>query len=184
MDINAKKINIVGTSGSGKSTFSKRLSTMLSREYIEMDALFWNENWSCPSEDVFLSRLKIALEKSEWILDGNYSNTIPVKWKNIDMVIWLDFSFSRTFFQALKRAITRIFTKEELWAGNKETFKKTFLSKDSILLWTIKTYKRNRIQYEMMMLSEQYSHIRFIRLLSPKDCSEYLKNNIKHQASL
>lgn len=35
------KINVVGTSGSGKSTFSRRLAAQLAIPYIEMDALFW-----------------------------------------------------------------------------------------------------------------------------------------------
>ena len=35
------KINVVGTSGVGKSTLAKRLAALLSVPYIEMDTLYW-----------------------------------------------------------------------------------------------------------------------------------------------
>ncbi|HAS8389693.1 TPA: adenylate kinase, partial [Vibrio vulnificus] len=78
--------------------------------------------------------------------------------------------FSRTLFQAVKRALIRIVTKQELWgkAGNVESFKKSFLSKDSIILWTLKTYKTNRIFYNELLNDSRYSHIKFVRVTSPK----------------
>ncbi len=39
------KLNVVGTSGSGKSTFSKALAEKLAIEHIEMDQIFWGPNW-------------------------------------------------------------------------------------------------------------------------------------------
>ena len=173
-----KKINVVGTSGSGKSTFAQNLSNTLSIEYIEMDALFWGENWVSPQDEEFWKKLKNSLNKKEWVLDGNYTSTIPLKWKHVDTVIWLDFSFSRTIFQAFRRAVIRISTNKELWVGtgNKESFRRTFLSKDSVLLWTLKTYKRNRTNYKKMMTLKKYSHIKFIRLSSPTACYKFLSN--------
>jgi len=88
-----KRINIIGTSGSGKTTFGKRLAKVLSIEYIEMDQLFWGKNWYWPSDEEFFSKLKSELEKKLWILDGNYTRSIPIKWEKVDTVIWLDFSF-------------------------------------------------------------------------------------------
>ena len=40
-----KRINVVGTSGSGKSTFSQVLANKLNYPYLEMDAMFWKPNW-------------------------------------------------------------------------------------------------------------------------------------------
>ena len=161
-----------------KTTFGKNLAAVLSVEYIEMDALFWGKDWYWPSDDEFFPKLAFALEKDQWILDGNYTRTIPIKWKNVDAVIWLDFSFFRTMFQALKRVVSRSITKKELWpgTGNKESFRKSFFSRESILLWTLKTYKKNRIKYKAIMADEQYSHINFIRLKSPRECSGYLNS--------
>ena len=41
-----KRIMVVGTSGSGKTTLADTLSERLGLPRIELDALFWEENWS------------------------------------------------------------------------------------------------------------------------------------------
>jgi len=172
------RINVVGTSGSGKSTFCKELSKVLSIPHIEMDAVFWGKNWYWPSDEEFFTNLKNELSGDAWILDGNYTRTIPIKWENVQVVIWLDYSFKRTLLQAIKRAFLRSLTREELWAntGNKESFRKSFFSKDSIILWTIKTHKRVRKKYEKFMMNDAYSHIEFVRLRSPEETEEFLHN--------
>ncbi len=91
--------------------------------FVELDAIFWGPDWSFPDDEVFFRKLASALEGENWVLDGNYTRTISLKWDNIDTVIWLDFSFTRILYQAVTRAVTRIFTGEELWddTGNRET---------------------------------------------------------------
>ena len=49
------RINVIGTSGSGKSTFSSELSKALSIKHIEMDKVFWGKDWYWPSDDEFFS---------------------------------------------------------------------------------------------------------------------------------
>ena len=174
-----KRINIVGTSSSGKTTFSKSLSAVLGIDYIEMDAIFWGPNWYWPSDEEFFSDLKEVLkEKDAWILDGNYIRTIPIKWEKVELVIWLDYSFIRTLLQALQRTIKRSFTKEELWVGtgNRDSFIKSFFSKDSIILWTIKTHKKVSCKYEKFMNDENYSGLKFLRLRSPAESKKLLKH--------
>ena len=171
-----QRINVVGSSGSGKSTFSRKLSTILSVTHIEIDAIFWQPNWQEPEEDIFCSKLSAEiLPLSNWVLDGNYTRTIPIKWKNVQVVIWLDYSFIRTVFQAIKRAVTRAFSQKELWVGtgNKETWRRLF-SKDSIVLYTIKTHSKVRRKYELLMLDKSYSHIEFVRFRSPKESEQFL----------
>lgn len=174
-----KRINIVGTSSSGKTTFGKSLSAVLGINYIEMDEIFWGPDWYWPSDEEFFSNLRKVLKNNDaWILDGNYTRTIPIKWENVELVIWLDYSFNRTLLQALKRSIIRSFTKEELWVGtgNRESFKKSFFSKDSIILWTVKTHKNVRRKYEKFMNDTNYSSIKFLQLRSPKESKNFLKN--------
>jgi hypothetical protein len=98
-----------------------------------------------------------------------------------EMVIWLDYSFFRILFQALPRAVKRSITKEELWVGtgNRESFKKSFFSKDSIILWTIKTHKKVRRPYTNYMKDEKDSGIQFLKLKSPSASASFLKH-LKH----
>ncbi|MCL6352222.1 shikimate kinase [Pectobacterium polaris] len=175
------RVNIIGTSGSGKSTLARRLSEKLAIPYIEMDALFWLKDWQERTDADFFQRLESALEPGNWVLDGNYNRTRDIKWRNVDVVIWVDYSFSRTLFQAVRRAFLRAWRKEELWSGtgNKESFLRSFLSRNSIILWTIKTYSRNRKRYLADLADPRYRHIRFITLRSPRECETFLQHFLK-----
>ena len=170
------RINVIGTSGSGKTTFSEALSKTLSLPHIEMDALFWQANWKPSDNEYFFPKLQSALNHNCWILDGNYSETCKIKWQHVQTVIWIDYSFPRTLYQAFKRVITRSLSKQELWpgTGNKESFKRAFFSKHSILLWTISTYWKKRKRYTMLMSDPKYAHIEFIRLKSPAKAKSFI----------
>ena len=172
------RINIVGTSGSGKSTFAKSLASKLKYPYIELDQLFWGPKWQQSTDEVFFDKIKIAINCDCWVLDGNYTRTIPIKWQQVDLVIWLDFSFATTLFQSVLRAIKRILSGHEIWegTGNRETFRKTFFSKESILLWMMNTHGTVRKNYEAIMQDPKYSHIQFVRLRSRKEANHFLSN--------
>lgn len=171
-----KRINVIGTSGSGKSTFSRDLANALGCPYIEMDAVYWKPNWGEPDDDTFFSDLEKVLSTESWVLDGNYSRTQSLKWKHVDTVIWLDYGFLRTLYQVLFRSIRRAIAKEELWpgTGNKESFSKIFLSKDSIVLWMLTHHKSNRIRYRRIFEENSYPHIKFIRVTSPGEARKLL----------
>ena len=171
-----KKINVVGTSVSGKSTFSRMLATRLGYPYLEMDTMFWKPNWQESTDEEFFAKLNSALSQERWVLDGNYNRTVDIKWSNVDQVIWIDYPFPRTIYQAIKRAFIRSITKTELWdkTGNVETFRKSFFSRDSVIIWTLKTYKRNRVRYTEMFNDPRYRHIEFVRLTSPKMAKKFI----------
>lgn len=172
------RVNVVGTSGSGKSTFSTELAAKLGHPRVEMDALFWEPNWTQPTDEVFFEKLKTALEQPNWVLDGNYDRTLAIKWANVTTVVWIDFSFRRTLFQAIRRAFVRSLHPKELWpnTGNKESLRKSFMSKDSIILWMLKTYSKVQTRYEQRMNEDRYKHIKFIRLKSPKEAQRFLNS--------
>lgn len=86
-------INVVGTSGVGKSTLARRLAQILSVPYIEMDRLYWRAEWQGVPDEVFFARVVVATETPGWVLDGNYNRSRPVKWLNVDLVVWVDYGF-------------------------------------------------------------------------------------------
>ena len=47
------------------------------------------------------------------------------------------------------RVPTRAASKRELWpgTGNRESFRRSFFSRESIVLWTVRTYAKNRRKY-------------------------------------
>lgn len=174
------KINVVGTSGSGKSTVARQLAQKLAVPYIEMDKLYWRPNWQNASDVEFLQRVEQALVSSPagWVLDGNYTRTKAVKWRDVDWVVWIDYGFCRTLYQAIRRAVWRSWHQIELWpgTGNRDSFLRCFFNRDSVVLWTIKTYRLNRKKYLAEQQDTANRHIRFIQLRSPAETAAFLAN--------
>ena len=110
-------------------------------------------------------------------MDGNYNRTRPIKWAEVDMVVWVDYPFWRTMWQALKRAIGRIWSGRELWpgTGNRERWTETFCSRNSILLWTVMTFRSNRRRYAADMRDRAYEHIRFVRVRSDAEADRLIR---------
>lgn len=164
-----QKINVIGTSGSGKSTLARALARQLGYPYIEMDAVFWRPNWTESPDADFFPKLAQLLEPPGWVLDGNYTRTIPIKWQAVDTVIWIDRSFGRTLYQVIRRSLLRLWSGEELWpnTGNRQTWGSLF-SRKSIVWWSLQNYFPTRRKYLRMMADPQYAHITFIHLRSAK----------------
>ncbi|MFG6666993.1 adenylate kinase [Halomonas sp. HNIBRBA4712] len=179
------KINVVGTSGSGKSTLSKRLAEALDVPHIALDQLFWRANWQETPDDAFFPKLEATLADAAdgWVLDGNFNRTRAIKWREVDMIVWLDYGFWRTFRQSLQRAIVRIVTRRELWpgTGNRETFRKTFLSRDSILLWMLTYWRRQRRRYLLDTLNPEYRSIQIVRLTHPDEANLLIEQLAKRR---
>ncbi|RUP40908.1 MAG: adenylate kinase [Acinetobacter sp.] len=173
-----KFINVIGTTGSGKSTFARKLARQLELRPIEMDDLFWLDDWQEPTDGVFFEKLKNKMDRTTggWVLDGNYTRTMSLKLVKIDTIVWLDYSFSRNFFHLMKRSLFNLISQRKLWenSNNRESLKLLF-SKQSIFIWLIQQYPRNKAKYQMMMQDQKYQHIQFIRLTSPKQAAEFLQ---------
>lgn len=89
-------INVVGTSGSGKSTLARRLAHRLELPPIELDRLYWRPNWQGAPDEAFFAAIAAATATPGWVLDGNYNRSRSVKWRAVDLVIWVDYGFWRT----------------------------------------------------------------------------------------
>lgn len=170
------RINIVGTTGSGKSISAKLLAERLGLRCIEIDSLFWKPDWGQTPDDEFLPAVDEATRGDQWVLDGNYSRTRSIVWPRVDTVVWLDYSFPCVFWQLLRRTIRRSLTREVLWNGCRERFRVSFLSKDSILIWCIKTYWRRRRNYPQLFKRPEHQHIRILRFRTPRAFRQWLRS--------
>ncbi len=168
-------MNVVGTSGSGKSIFAKELKAVLGHPLIDIDGLHWGPDWTPASPAVLRERLREALTAERWILDGNYGGYTDTKWERVTHVVWLDYPYLQVIWQIFWRSIDRALRKTDLWGtGNRETLKQSFFSKDSIILWAMQTHFDNRRKYLSRMKADEYAHIEFIRLRSRKEAAAFL----------
>jgi len=159
----------MGTSGSGKTSVARRIAKKLNIPYVELDELFWKPNWTESTDEELFPKLEEALSVDGWVLDGNYTRTIPIKWKRCQMAVYLDLPFHIVLYRIIKRSLIRGFKNEELWAGNKETVLKHLFTRDSMILWTMKTFFTNRKRFAINSKNPGYSHIKFVTLRSKKE---------------
>lgn len=170
----ARRISVVGTTGAGKSTFAARLARLVDAPHVELDALHWEPNWVGAAPDVFRARVRAAVAGPRWVVDGNYSIIREEVWARADAVVWLDFTFGVIFGRLLLRTILRAWRREELWSGCRESFRMSFCSRESVLLWAIQTYARRRATYPGLFERPEYRHLRVARLRTPRAADDLL----------
>jgi len=141
---------VVGCSGSGKTTFARQLAQMLGATHLELDALHWLPNWVPRPTDEFRTVVAEAVSQEQWVTDGNYRAVRDLVWSRATAVIWLNYTFPTVFGRVLRRTLRRTLTHEELFSGNRESLRRSFLSRDSILWWVITTFRRRRRQYRAL----------------------------------
>ncbi len=168
------RVVVVGTSGSGKTTLASRLAEILSVPHIELDALHWEANWQEVPRPVLRARTQKAAAAPRWVADGNYSSVRDILWQRATAVIWLNYAFPIIFGRLLKRTLCRVVRRERIYSGNTESFRRAFLSRDSILLWTFRTYRRRRREYPQLSRLPEYAHLTFWESRRPRDTEAFL----------
>jgi adenylate kinase family enzyme len=154
-----------------------RLARLLGAPHVELDALFWAPDWQETPEPVFLERVAQATAGDRWVVDGNYSKTRPITWPRADTVVWLDYPLWLILWRLLRRAIHRIRTQEPLWsAGNRETWRGQFLSRESLFVYAIKVYRKRRRDYARLFQDPAYQHLTVVRLYSPGDTERWISD--------
>ncbi len=168
------RINVTGTTGSGKTTMARNLAQRLGVPHVELDALHWDANWTEAPNDVFRERTSNALSGDEWAVDGNYSAVRDIVWSRANMVVWLDYSLPVTLVRLWRRSVRRVVTQEELWNGNKESVRSLFFSRDSLFLWALQTYKKRRKEYPLLFKMPEHAHLKVVHLKSPEEAAAWL----------
>ncbi len=123
-----QKILIIGSPGSGKSTFGKRLSEKLNIPLIHLDRLWWKEGWVERSREEFDALLVNELLKDKWIIDGNYGRTVELRLQYADTVIFFDYNRFLCLWRILKRVITNYGkNRDDMGKGCPERFDLEFM---------------------------------------------------------
>jgi adenylate kinase family enzyme len=143
-----RRVAVFGTTGSGKSWLAERLAERHGLRVIELDKLYWGRDWQPAPLDLFRHRVERETRDGDWIVVGNYGQVRDLVWPAADTLIWLDLPFPLVMWRLVRRTLGRVLSGQDLWGtGNRETFRNAFLSRDSILLWAIKTHGRNRRRF-------------------------------------
>lgn len=170
----APRVVVVGCTGSGKTTVARTLARMLEAPHVELDSLNWEPNWTAAATDVFRQRTRDALTGDSWVVDGNYSALRDLIWPRASLLVWLNLPYRVVSWRLLWRTLRRVFTKEELWNGNREEFRTQFLSRDSLFRWQLDSFGRIRRNMPESIAQPEHAHLEVVVLRSAREVREWL----------
>lgn len=98
-----KKAIIIGCPGSGKSTFGRKLAAKTGLPLYYLDMIWHRPDRTTVSRDEFDSRLQEILSGEEWIIDGNYLRTLPLRLRSCDTVFMFDLPLEQCIAGAEER---------------------------------------------------------------------------------
>jgi adenylate kinase family enzyme len=168
------RVVVGGGSCAGKTTFSRMLAARMGVPVIELDSLFHGPNWTPTPREVFRERVLAATRGDSWVIDGNYSPIRDVTWGRADTFIWLDPSAPVVLWRLFKRTNARIRSGEELWNGNRETFRNAYLSRDSLYLWVFRSHWKRRREWPRVLAQPEYRHLLVHRFHTSQEAERWL----------
>lgn len=129
--------------GSGKTTLARRLGELTGIPWHEADQLTWEPGWVQVSDEEQRSRIQAICDQDAWILDTAYGKWIDVPLARAELIVALDYPRWVSLGWLIKRTLARATDREPVCNGNQESWKLMF-SRDSILLWHFKSFRRKR----------------------------------------
>ena len=161
------RIVVVGSSGSGKTHLAHALAQRFGREHIELDRLHWGENWTHRPD--FREQVEALVAREEWVMEGNYRAVGELVWGRATAIVWLNYSILIVLRRAAARSLRRIVRGERLWGGNRETFRRAFLSREGPVIWILQSHHRRRRKLREMFRSDHYKHLTVFEARDPRD---------------
>jgi len=177
-DGGVKRVSVVGSAGSGKSHLAARIAQTLDVPYVELDAIHHLQNWEPIDPDEFVARIEEITATDGWVIDGNYRTVVvdgPV-WQRADTVVWLDLPRPTVMHQVIRRTLTRIIRRTELWNGNREPLRNLWSwdPNKSIIRWAWTQHDKYQERYGSAMESSALDQITFVRLRSHAAADQWL----------
>lgn len=144
-----ERVLIIGNCGAGKSTFAKALAQKTGLPLVHLDKLYWHGDWEHLSREEFDAVLQPELEHPRWIIDGNFSRTLPHRMQYCDTVFYLDIPTLTCLLGLTKRVFSNYGkTREDMGGNCPEYFDK---QKPALYKGALGFNKRNRKAYYEML---------------------------------
>ena len=163
-----QRIVIIGCSGGGKSTLSRKLGERFGLPVTHLDVLFWKPGWVESTYDEFRPKIAAVCAEDDWIIDGNYSKTFDIRLPRADTIIWIDQPRWLCLWRAFWRTTSQFgVNRIDLAPGCPEKYDWEFYK----FIWN---YRRDNIPKIEEGLAQHGAHAKFHHLRSDKDIAAFL----------
>ena len=106
MDYKPKRIHIIGSVGSGKTTLAKKLSSKLSIPYYELDNIVWKRTKNGDVRNTMEDRDSIfqnIIFNDQWIIEGVHYEWVSKSFEEADIILVLDVPKRKRRYRIMKR---------------------------------------------------------------------------------
>lgn len=163
-----ERVLIAGCTGAGKTTLAKVLSRRLGLPRHELDALRHGPSWTPRPE--FEADVEAFSATPRWVTEDQYHSVIGDRlWQRADTVIWLDLPRRTVMTRVVRRSVVRAVTREELWHGNRESWR-SWLDPEHPIRWAWSQLEPKRAL--VVDYARRNPHVRVVRCTSPRDVRE------------
>lgn len=172
-----QRINVVGSSGAGKTTVAAALAARLHVPHLELDSIHHLPDWRPIDSEDFRRLVGEFTAGDRWVVDGNYSKVRDIVWRRADTVIFLDYPRRRVMRQLVPRTLRRVIRREELWNGNREKWTNLLSTRpeSNLLVWSWTRHRLQRDRFAAAVADPRWTHITFLRCGSPTDTAALLE---------
>lgn len=153
-----RRVVVTGLAGSGKSTFSRALSARTGLPVVHLDVHFWQSGWVEPSETEWREKQRALTLDEDWILDGNYHETLDLRLQRADTAILLDTRWWVCVWRAIVRGVRRRPAGFQLPEGCDESAWRRLRDEWSLAgrIWRVHRAERDR---ELEILSQHTNRV-------------------------
>ena len=163
-----RKVLVIGPGGAGKSTLARRLGERLGIEVIHLDERYWRPGWVETPKDEWRRTVEELIGRDSWIMDGNYSGTLGLRFEACDTVVFLDMPRALCLWRMFKRLVTyRNGGRPDMAGGCRERFSPEFA------LWVWNYSRRTRPKVLKLLESDSHGQ-RIVRLQSQAEVEKFL----------
>jgi len=163
-----KRVLIIGTGGSGKTTAARRLAERTGLPLIHLDQLYWRAGWQPTPAEEWQAKVEHALRGDQWIIDGNYGGTLDLRLQACDTVVFLDLPRIVCLWRVFKRWLRyNGRQRPDVSPGCTERLSWEFLT----WIWT---YRKRRRGHILERLATLETRKRVIVLRSPGAVNDFL----------
>ncbi len=163
------RIMVVGSAGSGKSTFARELGARLRVPVVHIDQIYWEPGWTMRPMSECKKMVAEAAGGPAWVFDGNNSSTYEERLKEAETIIFLDMPNWLCLGRVLLRTLKSFGrTRRDMAPNCPERFDWPFLK----FIWRFPKVGRPKIE---ALLARTEDDLHQIRLSHKRDVQRFLK---------
>lgn len=159
---------------------ARAVAESLGLPYLELDCVFHLQGWRPKDDEAFRAEVAAFVAGDRWVVDGNYTShgVAQLVWPRADAIVWLDPPLRTVMRRVVSRTLRRVFTREELWNGNREPWTNLYSPnpEKNIILWAATRHAPTRRKYAEMLTDGTWGHLTVFRLRTPGDVRAFLAN--------